>query len=413
MLTEKRIVGSIGDAIEFHRMRLQTTVTLLLLSAITEATPFQKPISNQIPLASIPFEDYTYDDSKLGSLQEMWGESWPFQGIPTFAHLNTSTCLLNPEVQFDIGIIGVPFDTATTYRSGARFGPRAIRAASQRQNSMRGFNTRAGINPYQDWAQFLDCGDIPISPMDNAIAIKQMTLAFEELLKRRKSSDDLKHPPRYVALGGDHSITLPHLRSLKQLYGKIAVIHFDAHLDTWSPAGYPSYWSSNQSEFTHGSMLWMARNEELISDDSNVHIGIRTRISGNDWTDFEDDDRQGWKRYSGDDVWVDGRAGLDKMVAEIRERIGDMPTFISLDVDCMDPGFTPGTGTIEPGGMLPREVIYLLRKLDFLNLVGADVVEVAPSFDHAEVTSTNAAQVVFELITSMVSKGRPIPAAVV
>ncbi len=90
-----------------------------------------------------------------------------------------------------------------------------------------------------------------------------------------------------------------------------------------------------------------------------------------------------------------------------------MPTFISLDVDCMDPGFTPGTGTIEPGGMLPREVIYLLRKLDFLNLVGADVVEVAPSFDHAEVTSTNAAQVVFELITSMVSKGRPIPAAVV
>lgn len=342
------------------------------------------------------------------SLEEMWGEEWPFNGIPTFAHLNHTKCLLSPETDFDIGIIGVPFDTATTYRSGARFGPRAIRAASQRQTSLRGFNTRAGINPYQNWASFIDCGDIPITPMDNAIAVKQMTMAFEELLLRRKSTIDATHPPRLVALGGDHSIILPHLRALKKLYGKISVIHFDAHLDTWSPKGYPSYWSSEQSEFTHGSMLWMARNEDLLSENSNVHIGIRTRLSGTDWNDFDDDAKQGWSIYSTEDAWLDGRRGLDKMVGEIKSRIGDGPTYISVDVDCMDPGFTPGTGTIEAGGLLPREVIYLLRKLD-VNLVGGDVVEVSPSFDQAEITSTIAAQVVFELVTTMVQKGKPLP----
>ncbi|KAG0681592.1 hypothetical protein C6P40_001176 [Pichia californica] len=391
-------------------MKLTTLSTLFLLTLLSKTSADAFHIETPLKLSGLEetteINEFVID--KNPTLQQLWGEEWPFDGIPTFAHLNHTKCLLSPKENFDIGIIGVPFDTATTYRSGARFGPRAIRDASQRQSSLRGFNTRAGINPYNNWAKFLDCGDLPISPMDNAIALKQMTLGFNELLNNRKSEIDINHAPRLIALGGDHSITLPHLRSLKNIYGKISVIHFDAHLDTWSPKGYPSYWSSNQSDFTHGSMLWMARNEELISDDSNVHIGIRTRISGNDWDDFDDDSRQGWKRYSADDIWLDGRQGLDKIVNEIKARIGDQPTFISLDVDCMDPGFTPGTGTIEPGGMLPREVIYILRNLN-LNLVGADVVEVAPSFDHAEITSTNAAQVVYELLTTMVQKGKPLP----
>lgn len=391
-------------------MRLTSISAISVLACLSQVTADAFHMENPLKLsiADQAFEINEFIADKEPSLQEMWGEEWPFDGIATFAHLNHSKCLLSPHENFDIGIIGVPFDTATTYRSGARFGPRAIRDASQRQNSLRGFNTRAGINPYKNWAKFLDCGDIPVSPMDNAIALKQMTLGFKELLINRKSEIDNNHAPRLIALGGDHSITLPHLRSLNKIYGKISVIHFDAHLDTWSPNGYPNYWSSNQSDFTHGSMLWMARNEELISDDSNVHIGIRTRISGNDWEDFDDDSRQGWKRYSTDDIWLDGRPGLDKIINEIKARIGNEPTFISVDVDCMDPGFTPGTGTIEPGGMLPREVIYILRNLD-LNLVGGDVVEVAPSFDHAEVTSTNAAQIAYELITSMVAKGKPLP----
>ncbi|GMM30091.1 hypothetical protein DAMA08_028360 [Martiniozyma asiatica (nom. inval.)] len=365
-------------------------------SPVTPQTPIDIPHVNSLPDFAFP-----YVISSKPTLEELWGQEWPYQGIQTFAHLNTSKCLLSPDEEYDIGIIGVPFDTATTFRSGARFGPAAIRSASQRQNSLRGFNTRAGINPYQNWAQFLDCGDIPITPMDNSVALSQMTMAFEELLLRRKSSSGMA--PRYVGLGGDHSITLPHLRALNKLYGKVSVIHFDAHLDTWSPNGYPSFWSSNQSDFTHGSMLWMARNEGLLTS-TNAHIGIRTRISGTDWSDFEDDTEQGWTRYSADDVWLDGRAGLDQIISEIKESIGDGPVFLSLDIDCMDPGFSPGTGTIEPGGLLPREVIYLLRGLD-LNLVGADVVEVSPSFDKSEVTATNAAQVVFELVTTMVQKG--------
>ncbi|GMF05047.1 unnamed protein product [Ambrosiozyma monospora] len=157
-------------------------------------------------------------------------------------------------------------------------------------------------------------------------------------------------------------------------------------------------------------MLWIARDEKILSDDNNVHIGLRTRLSGDDWSDYNSDTSQGWKRYSADDVWTEGVEGLNRIVREIHERIPqDMPVYISVDVDCMDPGNTPGTGTIEAGGMLPREVIYLLRKID-LNLVGADVVEVSPQFDHAEITATNAAQVAYEIITSMVKKGKPIPA---
>lgn len=327
------------------------------------------------------------------SLQDLWGQEWPFMGIPTFAHLNHTNCLLEPDVQFDIGIIGVPFDTATTYRSGARFGPRAIRLASQRQNPLRAYNSRSHSNPYNGNAVVLDCGDIPVTPMDNALALKQMTMAFEELLLKRISPNSF---PRLVALGGDHSVLLPHLRALSKAHGKVAVVHFDAHLDTWLPSKYPSFWHSDQSAFTHGSMLWMAWEEGLLSE-NNVHVGLRTRLSGED--DYADDDMQDFIRVEADEIW---REGLDRAVDRIKERIPKgMPVYISVDIDVLDPGFAPGTGTIEPGGLLPRELIFFLRQLEGLNIVGADVVETNPAFDHAEITATNAAQAVFELITSM------------
>ncbi|CDK27112.1 unnamed protein product [Kuraishia capsulata CBS 1993] len=344
---------------------------------------------------------------KEPTLEQLWGEDWPFSGMSSFAHLNYTKCLLDNQ-SFDVGIIGVPFDTATTYRPGARFGPKAIRSASQRQTTLRGFNHRARYNPYQSWATILDCGDIPITPMDNSLALKQMTQAFVELLQRRSSSADDSHPPRLIALGGDHSILLPHLRALAEIYGKISVIHFDAHLDTWLPSKYPSFWNSDQSKFTHGSMLWMAHEEGLITDDSNVHIGLRTRLSGTTLEDYDDDDKQGFLRIEADEIWLDG---IDTVVQKVLAHVpNDVPVYISVDIDSLDPGFAPGTGTIEPGGLLPRELIQLLRRLEGLNLVGADVVEVSPAFDHAEVTATNAAQVVYELLTSMVKKGKPLPA---
>lgn len=329
-----------------------------------------------------------------------------FSGVSTFAHLPHIKCLTRPEDEFDIGIIGAPFDTAVSYRPGARFGPRAIRAASARQTSFRGFNPRASMNPYTSWAKILDCGDIPVSPFDNALALIQMTEAFTELSSRSSLSSASIYPiPKIITLGGDHSIALPALRALNKAYGgPVAVLHFDAHLDTWHPAKYPSYWPSEQSEFNHGSMFWIASNEGLILNGSSVHAGLRTRLSGDDWDDYADDDRQGFLRISSDDIDDIGTSGV---ISAIMERMGtETPVYLSIDIDVLDPGLAPGTGTPEAGGWTSRELIRILRGIEGLNVVGADVVEVAPAYDGTgEQTALAGAQVVYEMLTSIVKRG--------
>jgi agmatinase len=340
-------------------------------------------------------------NTTVSKLTEMWDGLWPFQGINTFAHLPHHKCLLRPEETYDVALIGVPFDTAVSYRPGARFGPRAIRAASQRQTSLRGFNHRAHFNPYQDWAKVVDCGDIPVTPVDNKLAFEQMDQAFDELLLKRHSQDDPSLPPRYVILGGDHSVILPHLRSLNKLYGPVNLIHFDAHLDTWAPDKYPSFWTSEQAELNHGSMLWKAH-EEGLTTKTNIHAGLRTRLTSID--DYHDDDSQDYVRIEADEIWLEG---AQKVVDTILKQVPkNTPTYISVDIDVLDPGMAAGTGTQEPGGWLPRELIHVLRSIDDLDIVGADIVEVSPAFDSAEVTATNGAQVAYEIITSMVKKGQ-------
>ena len=290
--------------------------------------------------------------------------------------------------------------------AGARFGPRAIRAASSRQTAFRGFNPRRGLNPYTSPFTILDCGDIPITPFDNDLALHQMSTAFSELGARPPAVSHSSFPhPKLLTLGGDHSIALPALRALNKIYGQpIAVLHFDAHLDTWHPAKYPSAWASEQSHFNHGSMFWLASNEGLILNGSSVHAGLRTRLSGKGWDDFQDDERQGFLRISADDIDEMGTAGI---VTTIIERIGRKdPVYLSLDIDVLDPGLCPGTGTPEPGGWTSREVIKILRGLEDLNVVGADIVEVAPAYDGVgEQTALVAAQVGFEILTSWVGKG--------
>jgi agmatinase len=221
----------------------------------------------------------------------------------------------------------------------------------------------------------------------------------------------LNHPhpafkhPKLLTLGGDHSIALPALRSLNKIYGQpIAVVHFDAHLDTWHPARYPSAWESKQSDFNHGSMFWIASNEGLILNGSSAHAGLRTRLSGDDFADYDDDDRQGFLRISADDIDDLGTAGV---ISAILERVGtEVPVYLSLDIDVIDPGLCPGTGTPEPGGWTSREVIRIIRGLEPLNVVGADIVEVAPVYDGVgEQTSLVAAQVGFEILTSWVGRG--------
>ncbi|KAH9900643.1 Arginase/deacetylase [Xylariomycetidae sp. FL2044] len=351
-----------------------------------------------------------WSQEELDELERKWGVEWGFSGISTFAHLPYTKCLTTPSELFDIAIIGVPFDTAVSYRPGARFGPRAIRAASARQTSFRGFNPRANVNPYQNWARILDCGDIPVVPVDNAVALKQMTTAFEELGARAPATPEVQPRPRLITLGGDHSLALPALRALRQVYGPVRVLHFDAHLDTWHPAKYPSYWASEQAHFNHGSMFWLAGNEGLLSNASaspSVHAGLRTRLSGDGFADYEDDDRQNWVRISADDM-DDMPGGTADVISRIMDTLGtEDPVYLSVDIDVLDPAFAPGTGTPEPGGWTTRELIRVLRGVEGLNVVGADIVEVAPAYQGAgEETALAGAQVVFEILSSMVKKGR-------
>ena len=163
-----------------------------------------------------------------------------------------------------------------------------------------------------------------------------MTSAFQELGSR---SPSLHHPtnskPKLLTLGGDHSIALPALRALNRIYGQpVAVVHFDAHLDTWHPSKYPSLWSSAQSDFTHGSMFWMASNEGLILNGSSVHGGLRSRLLG--WEDYEEDTRQGFLQISADDIDDLGTRGIIDLILE---RVGvEVPVYLSVDIDVIDPG---------------------------------------------------------------------------
>lgn len=341
------------------------------------------------------------------SLEDLWGPFWAYQGIQSFAHLPFQNCLMidkdsnNDSELFDIAIIGVPFDTATSFRSGTRFGPQGIRSASMRQDKWRGFNFRAGINPFDNWANILDCGDIPVTPMDNTLALKQMQLAYKQLLSLPGNTSVV---PRYMSLGGDHSILLPILQGLYEVYGEVTVIHFDSHLDTWAPDKYPSFWSSNTSEFTHGSMLWLAHKYGLIAQENNLHVGLRTRLSGDGWEDYEEDNAVGFKRILADALLDED--GLSKVVDQILKTLPkDKPVYISVDIDVLDPSAAPGTGTMEVGGFTNRELIHILRKMKGLNIVGADVVEVSPPYDTAEITTTAAAQIAYELMTLMVENG--------
>ncbi|KAJ5647289.1 hypothetical protein N7490_003661, partial [Penicillium lividum] len=334
-----------------------------------------------------------------------WDFTWGYSGISTFGHLNHTKCLLSPEVDFDIGIIGVPFDGAVSYRPGARMGPRAIRAASNRHLPSRGFSTYWGINPYMSWAKIIDCGDVPVNPFDNDLSLRQMTEALKDL-SHRPFAPEGRQNPRLLILGGDHSIALPALRAISHAHNQsVAVVHFDAHLDTLHPSSYPSVWTSESSEFTHGSMFWQASNEGLVRDNASVHAGLRTRLTGSDWSDYIQDDGQGYLRLTTEDIDDIGTQGI---IDAIISRVGmTTPVYLSIDIDVLDPGIAPGTGAPEAGGWTMREMNRIIRGLEKLNIVGADIVEVAPAYDDvSQGTAFAAAQLAYEIISIWVKRGQ-------
>ncbi|KAI9661363.1 MAG: hypothetical protein M1831_003096 [Alyxoria varia] len=279
-----------------------------------------------------------------------------------------------------------------------------------------GYNVPMDANPFHDWAKVIDCGDIPVTSYDNAFAIQQMEEGHHALLSRPPYtnadrpgvSKKGKTLPRLITLGGDHTITLPMLRSMNREYGPISVIHFDSHLDTWRPkvfGGAPTL----QASINHGTYFYHASREGLLANDSNIHAGIRTTLSG--LSDYDNDGYCGFTRieareidYASNDSFVGGMQGI---IGRIRERVGtERPVYLSIDIDTIDPAFAPATGTPETGGWTTRELRTILRGLEGVNLVAADLVEVAPIFDtNAELTTMAAADVLYEVMSIMVKRG--------
>ncbi len=302
----------------------------------------------------------------------------PISGTVVPRYAGRSTFARLPELrevdQCDVAIIGVPFDAGTSYRPGARFGPQAVRQASRQLRT--NYHPNYDVEPFKV-QQVADAGDIACNPFNIDEAIKQIEKGSTELLQKVGS---------IVTIGGDHTIALPLLRSInKKVGGPVALVHFDAHLDTWD-----TYFGA---PYTHGTPFRRAREEKLFLDDASMHIGIRGPLYSTN--DFKNDRELGFKTIHCDEFQTNT---IDQIVKRIKDRIGNNPLYISIDIDVLDPAHAPGTGTPEVAGMTTREILNVLRGLAGSQLVSADVVEVAPAYDHAELTSTAAATIVYELI---------------
>ncbi len=295
-----------------------------------------------------------------------------YAGLSTFARLPR---LEDVGGRADIAVVGVPFDSGVSYRPGARFGPAHIRQSSR---LLRPYNPAMDVEPFGS-QQVADAGDIAANPFDLAAAISEIQAGAGELLG---------HADRLLTLGGDHTIALPLLRVLADKHGPVAVLHFDAHLDTWD-----TYFGA---PYTHGTPFRRASEEGLIDLAHCMHVGIRGPLYRK--TDLADSERLGFRTLHCTELEELGVAGA---VARMRERLGAAPVYVSVDIDVLDPAHAPGTGTPEAGGMTSRELLGVIRGLAGLAVVSADIVEVSPPYDHAEITGIAAAHVGYELLSVM------------
>ena len=291
-----------------------------------------------------------------------------FAGPDTFARLPR----LEDVGEAAVAILGVPFDSGVSYRPGARFGPAAVRAASK---LLRPYAPALDVHPW-DSQQVADAGDAAVNPFKLEEAVDDIEAAALATLDRAQ---------RVVAIGGDHTIALPLLRGVKARHGSCALLHFDAHLDTWD-----TYFGAS---YTHGTPFRRAAEEGLLDLARSMHIGIRGPLYSG--ADLAEDAALGYRVISTAEI---SRDGVADAVRRMRERAGEGPVYVSVDIDVLDPAHAPGTGTPEPGGLTTRELQELLRGLDGVRIAGADVVEVAPAYDHAEITALAAAQVAYELL---------------
>ena len=296
------------------------------------------------------------------------GRDFPrFSAIKTFFRLP----YVDMDADYDVAIAGVPYDGSVSYRPGARFAPSQIRETS---SLGRGYHWTRDIN-FTEKIKVADIGDCPTVPIDQAQTYERIEKFFGDVLALNK---------KFIAVGGDHSTTLPLLRAVHKKYNQpLNLIHFDAHLDT-----YPAAWGC---EYHHGAFVRHAVNEGLIDPKNSLQIGIRGPLAGADDLDFVN--QHGIQVTTVDDV---RKEGLENFLKKLPSFEG--PTYISFDIDCLDPSCAPGTGTPVPGGLTTYETQRILRSLKIKNLVGADIVEVSPPYDHAEITALAAVDTMFELL---------------
>lgn len=291
-----------------------------------------------------------------------------FSGPNTFMRLPQAGSLAG----LDVAVLGIPMDIGTSWRSGTRFGPKQIRAESA---MIRPYNLQTGAAPF-DSLNVADIGDLAI----NTFSLKDSLRIIEDSYNEVLTSDVIP-----VALGGDHSLTLPILRAIAKKHGPVALVHVDAHADV------------NDEMFgereTHGTVFRRAYEEGLIDASHVYQVGLRG--TGYTASDFSEAQEWGFQMWLAPDLW---HRSLSNLGAEIRRDIGDRPTYITYDIDSLDPAYAPGTGTPEIGGLTTAQAMELIRGLRGLNIVGCDMVEVSPPYDPSGNTALTAANLLFELL---------------
>lgn len=301
--------------------------------------------------------------------QPLGGNEMPrFAGIATFMRLPGT----HSPADLDVAVVGVPFDIGTSNRPGARFGPRGIRDESV---LLRPYNMATRAAPF-DSLRIDDTGDVATNPYNLADAVDRITAHFRSLLS---------HGVITATLGGDHTIVLPILRAMAARHGPVGLVHIDAHTDI------------NEHMFgeaiAHGTPFRRAVEEGLIDCDRVVQIGMRG--TGYAADDFDWSRSQGFRVVQVEDCW---NRSLAPLMGEVRDQVGGGPVYISFDIDGLDPAFAPGTGTPEIGGLTVPQALEIIRGCRGLDIVGCDLVEVAPIYDTSGLTALTAANLVYEML---------------
>ena len=298
----------------------------------------------------------------------------PFMGIPSFMRLPVTRELKD----VDVAILGVPFDSGTSYRTGTRFGPRKIREASL---MIWGHNSTLNVTPLKK-LKVVDYGDVSVVPT----SIEHTMTAITET-----ASGIIETGTMLITLGGDHSIALPLLRAHARKHGPVSLVHIDAHIDTWEA-------EFEAVPYSHGTPFRYALQEGLVREGEYMQIGIRGPVSNEN--DYADARELGARIVTIHEVM---EKGVQAVLKEAYERMKG-PVYVTVDIDSVDPAYAPGTGTPEVGGLSSYQLLQLVRGLHGLNLIGFDLVEVSPPFDHGDITSILASNVAFEYLSLLALK---------